>query len=456
MLSTTKSIKKTLLIKTLFFTLLLFATAIQAYISQVDILVNEETGQVVICLGDFHLYPAHWKNDPEKKIIAREQQKIIIKFAKECNATLLIEPLLDENPLIRNTPKEKEKQLFKKVLEKKADVKIESTLAFLYLHCILNNILCKNIDCRTSAECFDPITGFSRLMKPQEIVDLAQETAKRIAQFNDKKPFRNIYQKELDNFAIIFPRFKKLVEKLGDHSNTPLDKLMEQIRDGSVTFTNDTLDAFEDFYNIVFSLDITIANDIVKLINYIIDISHKMMNSRNITDQSHFQPNEILDLIWEMVAFPIQFVDMHILHEIAQEKQKPIVVVSGLIHTKHVVKRLQQCGYTLRRSIGKINNFLTLGSKIPEYTFPSALDLETIFNNLEPTKGEYYVQKVKNFFQHPWTKRIAFFTYFSTVLVSGNTAKGWLRHPWEKKISLLTYYSVLIAGNKILSPWLLN
>ncbi len=118
-----------------------------------------------------------------------------------------------------NTPEEKEKQVFQEELKKRTEVKIESPLQALYLHCIVNDILCKNIDCRTSAECFDPVTNISRLMKPQEIVDLAQETAKKI------------YQEKLANFATIFPKFKKLVEKLGDHGNTPLDELKKRIKD---------------------------------------------------------------------------------------------------------------------------------------------------------------------------------------------------------------------------------
>lgn len=106
---------------------------------------------------------------------------------------------------------------------------------------------------------------------------------------------------------------------------------------------------------------------------------------------------------------------MHILHEIAQNKQRPLIVAAGGAHIRHVVQRLQQCGYTLKRSIGEnFKTFLTVGSRSPKLPFPSALDLETIFNNLEPTKSEYYVQKTKNFFSILGQKNRFVGIYFST------------------------------------------
>ncbi len=148
---------------------------------------------------------------------------------------------------------------------------------------------------------------------------------------------------------------------------------------------------------------------------------------------------------------------MHILHEIAQEKQRPIIVVTGADHTRHVVKRLQQCGYTLKRPIGEnLKTILTVGSRLPRRTFPSALDLETVFNNLEPTKGEYYyVQKVENFFQHPWTKRICLLVYL-LFLVVGILIARWLKKHYRLWIVILVYYLVLIMGNMTLLHWLLN
>ncbi len=61
---------------------LLFTAATKTYIFRADLLVNEETGQKIICLSDFHYYPAHWRDDPEKKILPENNKKLLYNLQK--------------------------------------------------------------------------------------------------------------------------------------------------------------------------------------------------------------------------------------------------------------------------------------------------------------------------------------------------------------------------------------
>ena len=94
---------------------------------------------------------------------------------------------------------------------------------------------------------------------------------------------------------------------------------------------------------------------------------------------------------------------MHILHAIAQNKKTPIIVVAGSSHTNHIAKRLQQCGYTVTKSIGKNPE---KGPSVGSQLFPSAVNFKTVFSNLEQVGC---IRKINNFFRHSWKKIITAF-----------------------------------------------
>ena len=353
MVYNTKNSKKFLQIKTLVLPLLFFVTTAKAYIFKVDLLVNKETGQEITCLSDWHKYPDHWKRTTENENIASVQQANIITFAKELKATVLIESLPNEvyflESLSEKTNEKMKKLIFQGLINTSDNSKSETPLDLLYSHCVVNNIRCENVECRVTPKCFDWNTGTFRLGTLQEILDMAQKTAKKIAQFNDEEPFKKIYKEELYYFnRRLYPNLERLVKKLSKYSNMPINELAVSIKNQQITLPNS-------------------IND----------------------------PPIIANLIEKAGAFPIKFVDMNILHAIAQNKQTPtIIVTAGGDHIRHVVQRLQQCGYAVKESIGQ------------DLIYPSTLDLKTVFNNLEQAKSNHCVQKIKNFFRHPWTKRI--------------------------------------------------
>ncbi len=368
---------KNLLLKTLVLPLLFFMTAAKAYIYKVDLLVNEQTGQEIICLSDQHNYPAYWRNDPEKENIASVQQANIIAFAKTLKATVLIESL--EALLIENLKEmnkiENEREL-RKLVEEKYNNKIETPLRLLYPLCFINNIPCENVECRVTLACLDPHTRTTRSQTPQEILTQAQKTAKKIAQFNDEKPFKKIYKKELDYFnSNLYPNLEQLVKKLDILSYVPINELAESIK----------------------NQEIPLPKDVSNIISYITVLEQpKLKRLRSST--AHLITAHLIET---MNIFPIKFVDMNILHAIAQNKQKSIIVVAGGDHINNVVHQLQQCGYVVKK-------FIEENTKKPRkgyIIYPSALNLETEFNNLEQAKSNC-VQKIENFFCHPWTKRI--------------------------------------------------
>ena len=210
-------------------------------------------------------------------------------------------------------------------------------------------------------------------MKPQEVFDRAKQIAKKIAKFNDAEPFKKIYRKELNNFNTDCLVLKELLNKLGKHGAAPINKLRELIKNKQISLSDDALLALVIFCKITMPIDISTD---VAIFNY-----------------SHLQPDEIDNLINWIQSFPNEFVDMHILHAIAQNEKTPIIVVAGSLHTNHIVKRLQQCNYTVKKSIEKDDPL-------------SAVNLKTVFSNLEQAA---YVQRSNNFFRHFWKKIIAVF-----------------------------------------------
>ena len=384
MIYTNKNSKISLRARGFILLFLFFMVTTKTYIQQADFFVNDKIGQKIICLGDCHVYPVHWKGT-EKENVTREQQKAIIEFAKKSGAIILIEPSGKESAFFKSVCKEEREPVSQKVIKSNASVKVESAMHLLYPLCIVNNIPCEDIDCRVSADCWDSTTN-RFLLSAQKIIDAAKKTAKAIEQFDDEQPFKKIYQKELDKFNTDFPKFKKLKNKLGKYSDTSLANLKELIRTKQIKLSDNDLHAFVSFYNKNVPVDNTVANNIKKLINYAIDMSHKI-NPRNVTNYSQPQRNRIEDLIdLTFLVFP-RFLEMHILHAIAQNKKKPIIVVTGYAHADRIAQLLQQCNYRLQKSIGeKAKKSTTIGSIFVDHTGPLvSLDLKKIFGKSNKT-----------------------------------------------------------------------
>ena len=376
MIYNTKNSRKFLQIKTLVLPLLFFVTAAQAYIYKVDLLVNEQTGQEIICLSDWHKYPTHWK-ETEKENIAREQQKAIIQFAKTLQATIVVEASAEEAFLLEYFPKHHKKAL-RELAEKVGGNEIKTPLNLLYSRSIVNNIPCKNVECRITPACFDPHKKTSCFQTLQEILAKAQETAEKIAQFNDEEPFQKIYKEELGNFNNLYSILEKLTTRLGELNNLPIDELATSVENQEITLKNDVL--------------YVIAN---------------LSGNHNC---SMYNLQAIAENIKHINTFFANFVDMYILHAIAQNKQIPIIVAAGGDHICHVVQRLQECGYAIKKSTKRDTILL------------SALNPKTILNNLERAKSNYYVQKIKNFFRHPWKK----IGYLALAAAGAYAATCWL------------------------------
>ena len=372
-----KNIKNFFWIKIFVLPLLFFVIATETFIDKVDILVNKETGQKIICLGDFHEHPAHWKGT-ESENITKTQQADIIALANKLHATILLEVVDLENIASQYAIKEFGRKIIPMMIKKLANTPIESVLVGLYTHSIANNIRCENVECRVSLNCFDSTRLFARCMTPQEVFDRAEQTAKKIAKFNDKEPFKKIYKEELDNFNTVYPMFKKFLNKLDKHGNIPINELEELIKNRQIILSDDALFALVNFVNLTMPIGIQIDTTAF--------------------NHSHLQPNEIGVLISSIEGFPDKFVDMHILHAIAQKKKIPIIVVTGSLHTGHIVKRLQQCGYKVKKSIGEDPE---KNLAIKSFLYPSAVNLKMGFRNLEQVG---YLRKINNFFRYSWNK----------------------------------------------------
>ncbi len=369
MIYNTKNSKKFLLIKTLILPLLFFVTAAKAYIYKVDLLVNEQTGQEIICLNDCHFIE---QDKTHNEDIMRIHRTTIIEFAKKLQATVVVESSPEEDYrlqlLLEEENEGKKKEIFRKLIEQvelieQSDRRESSTLRLLYAHCFTSNIPCENVECRTIPACIKGAhsgLAHSRFETLAEILTKAQELEEKIAQFNDEEPFQNIYEEELDNVNNWIPILERLVSKLGESSTIPIDRLISWVKNQKIRLSDDTSYTIENLKDLVYSGV------------YLIAISPETVLTDNYNCYSIHNPQQIAKNIASIFRdILLKFVDMNILHAIAQNKQNPIIVTAGGAHIRHVVRRLQQCGYAVKKSVGEYSSY------------PPTLDLKTVFDNLE-------------------------------------------------------------------------
>ena len=244
---------------------------------------------------------------------------------------------------------------------------------------------------------------------------MAQKAARRITQFNDEE-FNKIYQEELEHFDNhLYPDFEQLVNKLDQYSDIPITELAILIKNQRITLSNDVLDIIKELdkqiilsnyasYTIKkFNIDKFFDNDLLLAVGTVVENN--------------------IDII-RMQEFPNRFVDMNILHAIAQNKQVPIIVVAGGDHIHHVIQRLQQCGYVVKKSVGEEDHTIC----------PSTLDLETVLNNLERADGmEDQVGKKVQLgsvnFSWPIGRKPKFFTYRKKYLAFQKVGKQFFTIP---------------------------
>jgi len=376
---------KKMLLKTLGLAFLFFATGGQAYITHVDYLKHKETGHQVICLGDNHELP----NDIGlgNGDIGRTEQTSIIKFAKKLHATIVLKPLFPEAYLLEcfrkeNENERKKRELFQEIVNIPDTDKIKSPLSYLYSHCVVNDINCVNVECRVSRTGF--CEGKIRSQTLREKFERIRQIKKEIKQFNDGKMFKNIYTEELRCFSSLYLTLKRLVNNLGKLSDIPINQLITSIEDQTIILPTAS--------------------------------SYVLANLNNNSNNSTYDPQAIAKNIKSLKTslniFTARFVDIYILHAIAQNKQKPIIVVASANHTKHVTQRLQKCGYIIKRSVKNESYFF----------YPSVLDLNKVLHDITLNSCKYYLQKIKSFFGHPWTKRIGYVTFAAAGIY---TAAHW-------------------------------